>query len=102
MTGRERRRLEQLEQELLAVEEQQAKLAEQAEFDRLEAKYHHLPEYERMMDAIDRLMDILDDMPDFDGDMHTPIPGSEFVAEAMDAFLERARQLEREEQNGST
>ena len=93
-----KRQLAALEQELVADERGERDRAEREEFDHLQMKYMHIDEYELLERAIEDVLDLLDEKPEYKRDLHAPILGSEPAAEAWDRFVEKARELEREEQ----
>jgi hypothetical protein len=71
------------------------------EMDRFVVKYGHLPEHDELMLRNEELLTLIDER-DYTLEPSQPIPGSEAMGEAWTAFVERCRELEREEQHGQT
>jgi len=83
-------------------EQREAKLAEREEFNRYQMEYYRMPEYKSVEEAADELVDKLEDDRMYGIDEPILNEASEALNEAMDTFVRRCRELEREESNGST
>jgi hypothetical protein len=95
MTDRERRRLEQLEQELLAEEEHAVRTDEIEELNRLQFAYMNIPEYREMELLTEDLLTALEEHGET---AEETLEINERAGEAYERWLNRARELEREEQ----
>jgi hypothetical protein len=95
-----RRLLRKLEEDAREAEREEQRLEEQRrqeEFNYLQMKYMHLPEYEELELKVEEILDALDLYGD---DSEEALELEQCANEAREKWLDRARELEREESNG--
>src|SRR5215207_319589 len=101
-----KKRIAELEQQLQAEEQREQQAAERAEFDYLQFKYMHLPEYEELERATEEMLDVIESFGEyhFEEAIRSPeaLAAEDRCNELRERWLTRARELEREEQNGQT
>ena len=91
------RKLKQAARELREQERRDQAALEQEEFNYLQMKYMHLPEYEELELKVEEILDALDLYGD---DSEEALELEQCANEAREKWLDRARELEREESNG--
>jgi len=94
-----KRRIAELEQEVLAVEQYEQQAAERAEFDYLQFKYMHLPEYEELERATEEVLDFVES---HGLSAEESLAAEDRCNEVRERWLTRAHELEREEHNAQT
>ena len=95
-----RRLLRKLEEDAREAEREEQRLEEQRrqeEFNYLQMKYMHLSEYEELELKVEEVLDALDL---YGNDSEEALELEQRANEAREKWLDRARELEREESNG--